>query len=279
MGDVSRNQSVMKLARLAVLGVALAAGGAAALLVSSSQPPPPAVVQVAPAAAPMIEMEEILVAAADIPLGKQVAEVDMAWRAWPKASVGPGMIRKAEDPNVIDALKGSVSRGPFFMNEPMRREKLVKSGNAGFLSAILPSGTRAVAIAIDTQGGTTAGGFILPNDRVDIINTFRVDDAAKAGAGDVFASETVLRNIRVLAIGQNIQEKNGQPVVVGSNATLEVDPQQAELLVLAQRTGQLSLILRSMLDYTVTADTMPVEQKNDQNLTIVRFGVVGGGRR
>ena len=270
----------MKIARLAVLGVALTAGGAAALLVGNNQQSSTPVVQVAPAPAPAVEMDDILVASTDIPLGKQITDTDMIWRSWPKSSTGAGMIRKAEDPNVIDAIKGSVSRGAFFMGEPIRREKLVKSGNSGFLSAILPSGSRAVAINIDTQGGTTAGGFILPNDRVDIIRTFRDDDAQKAGnGGDAFASETVMRNVRVLAIGQNIQEKNGQAVVVGSNATLEVEPRQAEALILAQRSGQLSLILRSMLDYSTTsADAIPTENKGDGSLTIVRFGIASGTR-
>jgi pilus assembly protein CpaB len=232
----------------------------------------------APAPAPAIETEDILVASADIPLGKQIVDTDLVWKSWPKSSTGPGMIRKSEDPNVIDALKGSVARGQFFMGEPIRREKLVKSGNAGFLSAILPAGERAVAINIDTQGGTSAGGFILPNDHVDIVRTYRDEQAAKSGQGDAFLSETVLRNIRVLAIGQNIQEKNGQPVVVGSNATLEVTPQQAEQLVLAQRTGQLSLVLRSMLDTaTSAADSIPLAQ-DDKGMTIVRFGVSAGVR-
>jgi pilus assembly protein CpaB len=271
--------SVMKIARLAVLGVALAAGGAAALLVGSGQQSNSPIVQMAPAPAPAIEMDDILVAAIEIPLGKQIVEADLAWRSWPKNSTGPGMVRKAEDPNVIDALKGSVARGAFFMGEPIRREKLVKSGNAGFLSAILPSGSRAVAINIDTQGGTSAGGFILPNDHVDIVRTYRDEAAAKSGSGDAFLSETVLRNVRILAIGQNIQEKNGQPVVVGSNATLEVDPRQAELIVLAQRTGQLSLVLRSMLDSaTTSSDAIPLAQ-DDKSMTIVRFGVSSGERR
>jgi pilus assembly protein CpaB len=269
----------MKVARLAVLGVALAAGGAAALLVSSGQQTGAPAVQVAPAPAPAVEMADVLVAAVEIPLGHQVVATDMAWKPWPKSSAGPGMIRKAEDPNAIDALTGAVARSPFIVGEPIRREKLVKSGNAGFLSAILPSGQRAVAINIDTQGSTSAGGFILPNDHVDIVRTYRDENAVKSGAGDTFLSETVLRNVRVLAIGQNIQEKNGQMVVVGSNATLEVTPQQAEQLVLAQRTGQLSLVLRSMLDTaTGPSDSIPAPQ-DDKNLTIVRFGVATGDRR
>src|SRR5438045_1956876 len=105
----------MKIARLAVLGVALAAGGAAALLVGSGQQSNSPIVQMAPAPAPAIEMDDILVAGLEIPLGKQIVEADLAWRSWPKSSTGPGMVRKAEDPNAIDALKGSVARGAFFM--------------------------------------------------------------------------------------------------------------------------------------------------------------------
>ena len=104
--------------------------------------------------------------------------------------------------------------------EPIRREKLVKG--QGFMSAILPAGMRAVAINIDSQGATSAGGFILPGDRVDVIRTSR--DASAGASSDNYVSETLLQNVKVLAVGPNIQEKNGQSVVVGSNATLELDP-------------------------------------------------------
>jgi pilus assembly protein CpaB len=197
---------------------------------------------------------------------------------WPRAAVGPGMIRRSETPDVINDLKGSVSRMSFFQGEPIRREKLVKGPSSGFMSAILPSGMRAVAINIDTQGSTTAGGFILPNDRVDVVRTYRDDDAAKGPNGDAFLTETLLSNVRVLAIGQNVQEKNGERVVIGSNATLEVDPRQAETLILAQRVGQLSLILRSLLDANRTAETV-VQDQPDNSLTIVRYGIAAQGKR
>ena len=97
------------------------------------------------------------------------------------------------------------------------------------MSALLPSGSRAIAITIDNRGANTAGGFILPNDRVDVIRTFRDEAASKVQGTDVIVSETLLRNVRVLAIGQNIQERNGEKVVVGETATLELDPRQVEI--------------------------------------------------
>ena len=118
------------------------------------------------------------------------------------------------------------------------------------MSAILPSGMRAVAIKIDNSGDDYAGGFILPNDRVDVITISRDDEATKARGVEVLGAQTILTNVRVLAIGQNVQEENGKKVVVGGNATLELDPQQAELVVLAQQAGNanLHLALRSLAD-------------------------------
>lgn len=271
----------MNIARLAVLGVAVVAGGVALMMSGGQKAMPPAVVEVVKSA-PAIEMDEVLVTTRDIGFGSVLAEADMVWQKWPKSNVPFGLIRKSEKPNALADVKGSVSRGNFVANEPLRPEKLIKGQNAGFMSAILPSGSRAVAINIDSQGSTTAGGFILPNDRVDIIRTYRDEEAAKAGAGDAFASETILTNVRVLAIGQNIEERrNGEKVVVGSNATLELDPRQAELIVLAQRIGQLSLVLRSMVDSAKPGEagvTQAPEPGADRNITIVRFGVPSQAR-
>ena len=126
------------------------------------------------------------------------------------------------------------------------------------MSAILPSGMRAVAISIDTRGATSAGGFILPNDRVDVIHT--VQAASESGANPAI-SEIILTNIRVLAIGQNVQERNGEKVVTGETATLELTPAQAEKVVLAQKVGQLSLALRSIADVNETG-TPAREERN-----------------
>ena len=259
----------MKIARLVVLGVALAAGGAAMLLVGGGQKQQAPIIQALPPP-PKLDTDDVLTAARELPMGTLVVEADFAWTVWPRSAVGAGMLKRSELPNIITDLKGSVSRASFFAGEPIRREKLVKGPNAGFVSAMLASGTRAVAINIDSQGATSAGGFILPNDRVDVLRTFREDDAGK----ESFATQTLLSNIRVLAIGQNVQEKNGQPVVVGSNATLEVDPRQAETLVLAQRVGQLSLVLRSMLDSGQSGTPAPAPaEPPESGMTIVRAGV------
>lgn len=257
----------MKMARIIVLGVALAAGGGAMLFLNTPKPGPVQIIQ----AAPQIEMEDVLVAAKDIPLGTLVSDEYIHWVAWPKASTSAGMMRKSDSPTAFEDAKGSVSRGSFLEGEPMRKEKLVKGPNSGFLSAILPSGARAVAIDIHGGGNTSAGGFVLPNDHVDIIRTYRDEEASKATGLDTYGTETVLSNVRVLAIGQNVQEKNGERVVIGNNATLELDPAQVEKVLLAQKAGQLSLALRSMVNSN--QKTAPEPPKDATGLTIVRFGV------
>lgn len=237
-------------------------------MVAGSKPPPP-VRQVV--LAPTMPMEDVLVAAREIGFGSVIQDGDLRWQSWPKASVPPGVIRKAAMPNAIADFKGALSRNPIGPGEPLYADRLIQPGKSSFMAAILPAGSRAVAINIDAQGATTAGGFILPNDRVDVIHTFKDDAAARAGS-DGMVSETILRNVRVLAIGQNIQQQGDQRVVVGSNATLELTPRQVEKIVLAQRVGQLSLSLRSMADTSATTnDDEPLQKSGD--MTIVRFGV------
>ena len=157
---------------------------------------------------------------------------------------------------------GKIVAGTFNAGEPLQSDQL-KRGN--FMSAVLPSGMRAVAIDLADQGKTAAGGFILPNDRVDVIRTFHPDDAPIS-----FASETILANIRVLAIGQNVQEKSSERTVIGGTATLEMTSEQAEKVVLAQRTGQLTLSLRSMSDAARNDALKP--QPTPLTMTIIRSG-------
>jgi pilus assembly protein CpaB len=266
----------MKIARLAVLGVALAAGGAAAYLVSGSKPPPaPQIVQ----APPTVQTEEVLVAAKELNFGAAIGDGDMSWQVWPNTGAGKGVfIRKSENPNALNDVRGSLVRGNFLVGEPLRRDRLVKGPTAGLMSTMLSSGMRAVAINIDSQGATSAGGFILPNDHVDVVRTYRDDEATKATGSDVVVTQTILSNVRVLAIGQNVQNKNGEAVVVGSNATLELEPKQAELIILAQRTGQLSLTLRAMVDANKAGENLAADSSEDSSLTIVRFGVAAQSR-
>jgi pilus assembly protein CpaB len=256
----------MKPARLIVLVSALGAAGVAAMIMMRQNEPAPVVVQ---QAAPSKSIE-VLVASADLPIGQVLKPGDIRWQPWPADLAPAGALTRDSAPNAATEMAGSLVRMSFLGGEPIRREKLVRADGSGFMSAILPSGMRALAISIDTRGATSAGGFILPNDRVDVLRIYRDEEASKAGGSDVQVAETILTNVRVLAIGQNVQERNGERVVTGDTATLELTPGQAERLALAQRVGQLSLVLRSLADAKQTAAR---EERTDAGLTVIRAGV------
>ncbi|HLJ71963.1 MAG TPA: Flp pilus assembly protein CpaB [Roseiarcus sp.] len=261
----------MNKAQIAVLGLTIVAfGGAYVMFASSGGPPVPQVIKVTQ----KVDTDEVLVAAHDLQMGTKLTDADYRWQEWPKAALSPLMIKKSDGQAAADEVKGAVTRSDFLQGDPMRRDKIITGASSGFLSAILPSGMRAVAINIDSQGSTTAGGFILPNDRVDVIQLYRDDEASKARGSEVWTPRTILTNVRVLAIGQNVQEKNGERVVVGSNATLELDPTQVEQIILAQRAGNgnLHLALRSLLDSKGKTESNVSENTNEGGLTIVRFG-------
>ncbi len=257
----------MKPARLIVLAIALGAAGVAAMLMMQTAPTETVVVE---KTAP-VKTVDVLVAANELPIGQTLKPGDIRWQPWPSDYVPTGAITRNQQADLAEFV-GSLVRFNFLAGEPMRREKLVRANSNAFMSAILPTGMRAVAISIDTRGATSAGGFVLPNDRVDVLRTFRDDEASKLGGVDVQLSETILPNIRVLAIGQKVQEeRSGEKVVTGETATLEVTPSQAEALALAQKTGQLSLALRSLADAGQTATVR--EEKTDIGVTVVRYGV------
>jgi pilus assembly protein CpaB len=256
----------MKAARIVVLGVAVVAGGLAALMAGRQTQ----VVAPPPAPAAKLETTEILVAKADIGIGQPVSASDLHWQAWPVAAAGPYFIRKNDKPGAIEELSGSIARAPMVAGEPIREAKLIKSNGSGFMAAILPAGMRAVSTEISPETG--AGGFILPNDHVDVILSRRDREAEKSSGHDAFVSETILNNIRVLAIDQAVEEKNGQKVVVGKTATLELTPRQAEMLALARQLGTLSLALRSIAD----GNKQATDEKTDHRsggINTVRFGV------
>lgn len=259
----------MKRAQLAVLGLALAAGAGAMLMMRSDPPPPPEVQVVAP---PPAETTAVLVAAAPIPMGQTLAQEDLRWQDWPADAVPDGLITREDG---IEAAAGAMARQGMLAGEPIRPERLIRAESGGFMSAVLPAGMRAVSISIDSRGSSSAGGFILPNDRVDILRTFRDESASQQGGGDVMVSETILRNVRVLAIGKSVQtDEDGNAFVDGEHATLELTPAQAEAITLSQRTGQLSLALRSLADATPAAlEEEEVAEERLGGLTIVRFGV------
>jgi pilus assembly protein CpaB len=218
------------------------------------------------AEAPKVDVEQVLVAGQDLPMGTVVNAGAAAWHPWPKGDVSELMITKSAKP-----VEGSIARRDFLHGEPLRRDKLAKPGTGGFLAIDLPSGKRAVAIKIDNNGDSTAGGFILPGDRVDVVRLARDEEATKARGVEVMTAEPILANVRVLAIGPNNEEQNGKKVEMGANATLELDSDQVNLIILAQHAGNsnLHLVLRSLIDSGGPAKTVV---SADDALTVVRYG-------
>ena len=254
----------MKLFRVLVLAVALVAGGIAAYLalnLGPSRAPAPTVVELAP----QIQSQDVLVAAADIGQGQKLTAENIRWQRWPDEALNPAYIQKQTMPDAPEKLQGSVVRSQFIAGEPIREVKLARP-ESGFLSAILPAGKRAIAVRISAQN--TAGGFILPNDRVDVIQTITQQTSPDVPAESV--SITLLTNVKVLAIDQTIEEQSGEAVVVGKTATLELNPGQVELVTAAETTGTLSLSLRSIADTDAVVTAR--EQRQSGTVRIFRSG-------
>jgi len=266
----------MKPARIVVICIAAVAAIGLALVVRAmgSSGAPTAVATAAPAEAR--PMARVLVAAHDLRPGQRLTQGDMTWKEWPVDAVGPAFITdgstpiEAADPedrptgavatvtraatNLVTGgseadYVGSVVRDPIAEGEPIVARKIVRAGDSGYLAAYLEPGMRAMAIRVTVE--TAAGGFILPGDRVDVVLT-RETNLSNIGAqeGDraKFASSTVMRNIKVLAIDQSTHAGDDAQAVVGATATLEVSPADAEALALAKSEGELSLVLRSYAD-------------------------------
>ena len=258
----------MYTARIVVLTIALGAGGVAAYLASGTDNKP------APAE-PVVQLQtvDVLVAKSDIGLGQKVAIEDMQWQTWPTTTASGSFIRRNDRPDATTQIAGSIAREPFIAGEPIREQKLVKADGSGFMAAILPSGMRAISTEISPETG--AGGFILPNDRVDVILSKHEKNIERPGAPDIINSEIILANVRVLAIDQAPKEKDGQNTVLGKTVTLELKPEQAEALARARQTGTLSLALRSIADINIAENKPDQDQppKRGDSVNVVRFGV------
>jgi pilus assembly protein CpaB len=256
----------MNTARIVVLTIALGAGGVAAYLASGSDKPAPA----EPVA--QLQTVDVLVAKSDIGLGQSVTPDDMQWQTWPASTASSNFIKRNERPDATTQVTGSIARSPFIAGEPIREVKLIKANGSGFMAAILPSGMRAISTEISPETG--AGGFILPNDRVDVILSKREKNPDRTGPADVVNSEIILTNVRVLAIDQAPKEKDGQNTVVGKTVTLELKPEQAETLARARQSGTLALALRSIADLNAP-DTRSDDQapKRGDSINVVRYGI------
>ena len=255
----------MKRAQLITMGIAGAGAIAAAFAVNKLNNKP----------RPVEKMEvrtntvDVLVAKSDIGLGHIASEASFRWQAWPQDAVPVGAISNRGGGNPMRDLTGSVARAPIMAGEPITKAKLVKAGEGGVLSAILPQGKRAISTKITEDTGV--GRMVLPNDHVDIILIRR--DRGRNGREEL-TRETLLRNVRVLAIGQRIEVKDNQKSAEGATATLELTPQQAERLALAKAQGELTMALRSIAD--MTSDEPAAEdgkRRDSDSVRMTRFGI------
>lgn len=230
----------MNIARLAVLSVAVVAAGGAALLVRGGMNSANQARKVVPVQT--TAAEDVLVAGANIEPGKILDPASVRWQAWPKSAIEASFIVKSKQPDSAKAVAGFIVRAPLVDGQPITDSNIVHANTTGFMAATLGPGMRAISIPVTVD--TDAGGFILPNDRVDVLLT---RDMGSAGIRN-FQSETLLKDVRVLAIDQVIQQEKDKQAVVGKTATLELTPKQTEEMAQAVSTGVISLALHSLGD-------------------------------
>ena len=264
--------------RLVVLGIALVAASAAALMVRGmigggtpkveAKLPPP------------MPMSEVLVANANLQPGQPLTAELVHWQKWPSSSVDASFITHTESPSIDVAVKGTVVRMPLIAGQPITNTEIVHADTAGMMAAMLNPGMRAISITIAVDSG--AGGFILPNDRIDLILAQKTNSNPPQ-----VHTHTILSNVRVLAVDQTYKQEKDTKTVIAKSATLELTPSQAELVERAQNQGILSLSLRPLNDSesgvalggkVPTPTASPIENLggeagNGDGVAIIRYGI------
>jgi pilus assembly protein CpaB len=212
-------------------------------------------------------LAEVLVARADMGLGAIATDASFRCQGWPQEAVPQGAI-VCRGAATAKELSGHIARAPILANEPITRHKLIKSGEGGVLASILPEGMRAISTKITEDSGV--GRLILPNDHVDV---YLIRRLRTKGGGDEHASEMLFSNVRVLAIGQRLESKEGQKGAEGNTATLELSPLQSEKLALAKSMGDITLALRSIADFKRDGSrAADGEQRRNETIRILRYG-------
>ncbi len=271
--------------RIIILLVAAGAAVLAAFVVRgmASAPAPVVTNEVATETVVQVEVSEIqvLVSDRDLSLGEILAPEDMKWVPWPEQTVNIDYYTDEVAPTAIEDLTGSVVRTNIYMNEPIMPQKVVGKGDTGFMAALLAPGMRAISVEISEE--TASGGFIVPNDRVDVILTHEIQVESGQYLTDRQVSTTIIENARVLAIDQIFRQDDTDGTALGRTATLELDIRASELLSMGQRMGSISLALRSITDAreagdVVTAKTDMLDGGGTGNgVTVYRNGRSGRG--
>lgn len=241
--------------RVILIAVALIAGGVAAYLAATLQPPPPPPPEVVRQVVSM-PTTRVLVASKPILLGERISASALEWTEWPEAALRPEFITDAVRPAAATEMTGAVARAEITAGEPILAGKLVHA-DGSYLAGMLGTAMRGVSVPVTAE--SASGGFIAPNDRVDVIST-RVNATGQY-------TETILLNVRVLALDKKLAKESDDegetdPGVAAFSgkalATLELSQKQAELVVNALAVGQLTLAIRSITD---TEDTASAEER------------------
>lgn len=245
----------MSVRRMLFLLIALIASGSTVVVgrmwVQNQRPP--AVAEKAPEAIG----PSVLVAKGNITAGSFLRPENLRWAPWPQGGVAPSYV--VEGSRALESFLGAVVRTGLSDGEPITDIRVVKPGDRGFLAVVLHPGFRAVTVNLTPSSGLA--GLVFPGDRIDLVATFRVPEENKTGSGvQRFASETVLHDLRILAVDQRIDDQTkGNDIVVAKTATLEVTPKQAEMIAIVSELGKFSLSLRSLKqsDEVASAESDP----------------------
>lgn len=254
----------MKKSRVIVLGIAFAVAAGAALLAKSMVGPSQTKRVVEER---MINTTKVLVASGKIKIGQMVSAKDLAWHEWPTSALNSSYVDIRQNKNGKSQFEKSIARTTFQEGEPINKHKLIRRNQGGVMAAILTPGMRAISTKV--KESTTAGGFILPNDRVDVILSRKL----KGRGGAKYVSNAILKNVRVLAIGQNIDQPQNKKSAIAKTVTLELTLAQSETLTLANSMGSISLALRSISSAANKSNDGSAEDEDRSGvIRIIKFG-------
>jgi pilus assembly protein CpaB len=230
----------MRVRTLLLFFAAVVLAGGTGMLVRSFLAQKTAEVEAAPLVRAAAPQKSVLVARNAIARGQILKPQDFSWQIWPEGGIDRNYIQAGTRP--AEAFTGWVARDPFVPGEPITEAKIVSPGSRGFLAAALAPGMRAVSVPVTATSGIS--GFVFPGDQVDILITHSPPVSGNNEAQHR-ASETVLHDVRVIAVDQKLDSK-GNEALVAHTATLEVTPKQSEIIAVATEMGKLSLSLRSL---------------------------------
>ncbi|WGU39908.1 MULTISPECIES: Flp pilus assembly protein CpaB [unclassified Phenylobacterium] len=278
-------------ARIALLAVAaIAAIGLAFIVRGMVTPQRPEALAAAPPPQPVVQ---VLVAKRELPIGTRLTPADLGWQPWPANALNaafvtdgaaPALPAKMPDKAVqkaaraandlvmpqgpIQAFEGAIVKEALAAGEPVVARKVVRAGQSGFMAVVLAPGMRAMAIPINAE--TAAGGFILPGDRVDVLQS-RQDSS---GGAKAMLTEVLMRNVRVLAIDQNIEPAKDSRTIVGGVATIEVPAADVEVIARGKAQGEMQLALRSYADIGGPPGRGVASRASAQGVRVFRAGQV-----